>query len=82
MKSKRIFLIVGVAVLLVAGVGFWYWQSKRAVSTMFTTNIPVPTLGSTIFEKTQSSLKGQVPDTNPFSDQKNPLDVIYQNPFK
>ena len=74
MESKKLILIIIVALILVAGVGFWYWsKSKQA---------PSSSLGSEIFDKTQSPLEGQVPDTNPFKDQKNPLDSLYKNPFE
>ena len=75
-KSKPI-LIAFVIVVVVAAAGFWYWQSKKAPSSP-----GAPSLGSEIFDKTQSPLEGQVPDINPFKNQKNPLDAIYQNPFE
>ena len=77
--SRSLMIIGGVIILLVAGgVGFWYWsKSKQAPSSQ-----GAPSLGSKIFDKTQNPLEGQVPDANPFKDQKNPLDAIYQNPFE
>ena len=87
--SSRSLIITGaVAMLLVVGgVGFWYWSKNRQAPSLPTQAAPsqtpeTPTLGSEIFEKTQNQLKGQVPDSNPFKDQKNPLDSIYQNPFE
>jgi len=76
--GARALIIIGViAVLLVAAGGYWYWsKSKQAPSEEGSS------LGSEIFDKTQNSLGGQVPDTNPFKDQKNPLDSLYQNPFE
>ncbi len=75
-NPKTIIIAVVVALIIAAGIGFWYWskskQAKEGTST----------LGSQIFDKTQNQLQGQVPDTNPFKDQKNPLDSIYQNPFE
>jgi hypothetical protein len=65
-----------VAVVVVASLFFWYWSKNKQAPKETTT------LGATIFQKTQNPLKGQVPDTNPFKNQKNPLDTIYQNPFK
>jgi len=56
------------------GIGFWFWSKNKQA--------PSSSLGSEIFDKTQSPLEGQVPDANPFKDQKNPLDIIYQNPFE
>ena len=76
-RSKFLIVIIVVIIATVAG-GFWYWsKSKQAPSSQ-----GAPTLGSEIFDKTQSPLEGQVPDANPFKDQKNPLDAIYQNPFE
>ena len=75
MDNKKLITVVVIMMLIMAcGIGFWYWsKSKQA---------PSSSLGSQIFEKTQNPLEGQVPDTNPFKDQKNPLDAIYQNPFE
>ena len=74
-ENKFPIIIWAVVIILVAaGVGFWYWRSKKAT--------PPTSLGSQLFEKTQNQLQGQVPDTNPFKDQKNPFDTIYQNPFE
>lgn len=77
-------IIGGVVILLVAGgVSFWYWsKSKQASPALFPQTQEAPTLGSEIFDKTQDPLHGQVPDANPFKGQKNPLDIIYQNPFE
>ncbi|MEK7546789.1 MAG: hypothetical protein AAB536_01265 [Patescibacteria group bacterium] len=77
-NKKLISIVVAVLVLAVGGVGFWYWsKSKQAPSSE-----GVPSLGSEIFDKTQNQLQGQVPDTNPFKEQKNPFDTIYKNPFE
>ena len=77
-KSKPIILVYIVIAVIIAAAGFWYWsKSKRT---------PPPeeasSLGGQIFDKTQNPLEGQVPDANPFKDQKNPLDAIYQIPFE
>jgi len=72
-KQKTIIIAV-IVVLVIAAGGFWYWsKSKQA---------PSSSLGSEIFEKTQNQLEGQVPDANPFKDQKNLFDALYQNPFE
>jgi len=65
-----------VAAMVVAGLVSWYWPKNKEAQK------ETPTLGSEIFDKTQNQLQGQVPDANPFKDQKNPLDTVYQNPFK
>ncbi|MBI2669669.1 MAG: hypothetical protein HYX20_00765 [Candidatus Yanofskybacteria bacterium] len=75
-NKQKIIIAATVVLVIAAGAGFWYWSKSKQVQT------GAPTLGSEIFEKTQNLLKGQVPDANPFKDQKNPLDAIYQNPFE
>lgn len=80
MNNKPKIIITAVVVILViaTGLGFWFWsKSKQAPSLEETSS-----LGSEIFDKTQNQLEGQLPDTNPFKNQKNPLDTIYQNPFE
>ena len=75
-KSKPIIIVAIVVVVVIVAAGFWYWsknkQSQEGSST----------LGGQIFDKTQNQLQGQVPDANPFKDQKNPFDAIYKNPFE
>jgi len=70
-------IVIAVLILLALGAGFWYWSISKQASSP-----EGPSLGSEIFDKTQSPLGGQVPDANPFKDQKNPLDSLYQNPFE
>lgn len=77
-KRKTIIIAAAVTLVVAAGIGFWYWsKSKQAPSLE-----GVPSLGSEIFEKTQNPIGGQVPDANPFKEQKNPFDTIYKNPFE
>ena len=77
LKSKPLILVsIIAAVIIIAGVGFWYWSKSRQ------TQKETPTLGSFIFEKTQNPIGGKLPETNPFESQKNPFDAIYQNPFQ
>ena len=75
MNSKLITLVVVLVVAVVIG-GFWYWsKSKQAQEG-------APTLGSEIFDKTQNTLEGQVPDANPFlGTETNPLKKVIKNPF-
>ncbi|MBI2096731.1 MAG: hypothetical protein HYT40_01055 [Candidatus Sungbacteria bacterium] len=77
-KSKPIILVSVVIAIVIAAAGFWYWSKSQQTPL----SEEVSSLGGQIFEKTQNSLEGQIPDANPFKDQKNPLDAIYQNPFK
>lgn len=77
-KRKTIIIAVVAVLVIAAASGYWYWSKGKQAPP----SEEAPSLGSEIFEKTQNTLEGQVPDTNPFKDQKNPLDTIYQNPFK
>lgn len=90
-KQKTIIIAVAVALVIVAGIVFWYGPKSKQSPSVPSPQIQelpqdtpqeAPTLGSEIFEKTQNPLKGQVPETNPFKEQKNPFDTIYQNPFQ
>ncbi|MCI0542739.1 hypothetical protein L0Y69_03260 [bacterium] len=77
--SQPKFLIVVIVIIIAAAAGgYWYWSKSRQAPS----SPEAPTLGSEIFDKTQSPLEGQVPDSNPFKNQKNPLDSIYKNPFE
>ena len=78
--AKPLIIIGAVVVLVGAGLGFWFWSKSKQAPVSQTQE--APTLGSQIFEKTQNTLEGKVPDANPFKNQKNPLDVIYKNPFE
>ncbi|OGZ05785.1 MAG: hypothetical protein A2942_00815 [Candidatus Lloydbacteria bacterium RIFCSPLOWO2_01_FULL_50_20] len=79
LKSKPLILVsIIAAVIIIAGVGFWYWSKNKQSSR----SEEASSLGGQIFDKTQNPLEGQVPDANPFKNQKNPLDSIYQNPFE
>ena len=76
MDKKILIIIIVVILIVVGGVGFWYWsKSKQSLQG-------ASSLGGQIFDKTQNQLQGQVPDANPFKDQKNPFDTIYKNPFE
>lgn len=74
-KRKTIAIAVAAVLVVAAGFSFWYWSKNQQAQE-------APTLGSEIFDKTQNQLEGQIPDTNPFKNQKNPFDVIYKNPFE
>ena len=83
-KSKTTIIAAVVTLVIVAGVGFWFWsKSKQAPSSQ-----EAPSLGSKIFDKTQNQLQGRVPDanpfetvSNPFKKETNPMRAIYTNPF-
>ena len=75
-KPKTIIIAMIVVLAIAAGVGFWFWSKSEQAQEGSST------LGGQIFDKTQNQLQGQVPDANPFKDQKNPFDAIYKNPFE
>ena len=77
--NRSAIIAVIIALVVVVGVGVWYWSRSDQAPSAPT---EAPTLGGQIFDKTQNPLEGQVPDTNPFKEQRNPFDVIYENPFK
>lgn len=77
-RKNIVFIVVGILVIVAAG--FWYWSKSKQAPTIETQK--APTLGGQISEKLQNPIGGKLPETNPFKDQKNPFDVIYQNPFK
>lgn len=86
MKNKKVLIVVGAVVFLAAGVGFWYWQSRKTTPTTpaINTSTAVATtsviqeaggsIGAVIFEKTQEPLKDKLPETNP-------LKRVMINPF-
>ena len=90
-KSKVIGIGVSIVVLIVAGLGFWYWQSKRAVPTISPGTNGKASLnestvsagfGAQVLEKTQNPIKDRIPDINPFPNtETNPLKRIIKNPF-
>ncbi|GEM_PF-4204853 len=87
MGKKSIILTV-VIVLIIGGIGFWYWQSRNAAmapgtGTGQSLNTPAASvtqeasksMGATIFEKTQDQLTTKLPETNP-------LKRVIKNPFE
>ncbi len=85
-KSKVLNIGVVVALLVVVGVGFWLWSQRKAPTPEMSIKELSPaeaeeTLGGQIIGKTQNPIKGQLPETNPFQSEANPLKDIYKNPF-
>lgn len=84
-----------IVILILAGAGFWYWRSKKAVP-----GVSAPAgvlkqeevgggLGANIFEKSQNPISDKLSETNPFGadinpfeKQANPLKAQYKNPFE
>lgn len=96
-NKKSVSLVVIVALVIAGGLGFWYWRSKKAVSTApTTTSTTVPGaekadegIGAAVFEKSQNPISDKLPETNPFGaninpfeKEANPLKVQYKNPFE
>ena len=73
-RKNIVFIVVGI--LVIVAVGLWFWLKNKQ------TPEKTPTPGGQISETLQNPIGGKVPETNPFKNQKNPFDVIYQNPFK
>ncbi len=80
--KKNIWIIIIALVVAVALADFYVFIRSHKKSLPLPSSQKAPTLGGTIFEKTRNPLKGKLPEINPFKGQKNPLDVIYKNPFK
>ena len=78
-KPKINPLIIGVVVLVLAGVGIWYWQSRKAAPTAPATE---KNLGAQVFEKAQNPIKDKLPETNPFKVETNPFTGAQTNPLK
>lgn len=93
--NQRVLIGVVIAVVIIGGAAFWYWQSRNAVPP---TGEPTPAplaqeepkgLGAQIFEQTENPTKGEFPEANPFSVDTNPFDANtnpykdeYKNPFR
>lgn len=84
MQNKNL-IIALVAVVALAGIGFWYWQNRE---TSPPSQEPKG-VGAQIFEKTQNPVADKLPETNPFQADTNPFDAntnpykdTYKNPFK
>lgn len=94
-KKKLILITVGISILLVGGIGFWFWSQKMAEEQINPTltggqaGAQQGGLGTEVFNKTQNPLAGEIPqtnpfqvNTNPFKAQINPLNNLYKNPFR
>ncbi len=83
---KKEMILIVLAVFLVGAI-IVYWYITSPLERPLQSNQPVlapttetQTLGSDIYEKSSNPIKDQLPGTqNPVS---NPLENLYQNPFK
>ena len=84
-NKKLILSIVIILVLVVSGIGFWYWSQKEIAAPKAddSGNVTLETpatgdtkdgLGAEVFKKTNNPLSNELPETNPFH-----VDI---NPFK
>lgn len=86
--KKNLFL--GIAILLATLAAAVVWYVRRAPEPLpDTTAEDKAGLGAQIFEGAQNPLKGDVPETNPFSADTNPFKTetnpykdTYKNPFE
>ena len=70
MQNKNIIIAV-IAIVVLTGVGFWYWSQKRAEISETPAETPVGTevkdgLGAEVFKKSNNPLSNELPETNPF----------------
>lgn len=86
--NKNLFLGIAIILALLAGAVVWY--VRRAPEPLpDTTAEDRGGLGAQIFEAAQNPIKGDVPETNPFSANTNPFKAetnpysdTYKNPFE
>lgn len=78
-------LIVGAALLLLAGLFYWYQVAlkkppQEAVQPPAGASITTPDLGSELYEKSRNPIEGSLPET--LAPVPNPLEGVYKNPFE
>lgn len=95
MKVKVIPIAI-IAAIVLAGIGFWYWQKKYTAPSSpvgqteaYTPEKAAGGLGENIYEKSQNPISDKLTETNPFGaninpfeEEANPLKVQYKNPFE
>lgn len=70
-------VLLGILVIVLIAAGVWYaMQTQRGAPAQ-----TAPPLGAQLYDRAQNPLKDQLPETNPFAPEVNPLDEIYANPF-
>ncbi|MEK7464311.1 MAG: hypothetical protein AAB617_00855 [Patescibacteria group bacterium] len=84
-KSKTIWILI-VVLIVVAAIYFWYggygeeWYPGTAINPPSGATVVTPDLGSDLYEQAQNPIKDQLPSTN--NTVPNPLEGVYENPFK
>ena len=84
MNTKQLYTGIGIAVVVLIGVGVWYFQIRKPAPEIPGT-IPREEagLGAQLYEEAANPVQGKLPETNPFEQvNTNPIDKIYKNPFK
>ncbi len=73
-NNPKLMIIVGIliALLLIGGAGFWYWQKKAGAPETPVAEVK-DGLGAKALEKTNNPLSGELPETNPFQVNTNPF---------
>ena len=86
---KPVLIGIIAALIIAAGFGFWYWQSRKAAPEEPAVAEVKDGLGAQAFNKTQNPLANELPETNPFQvntnpfkAQTNPFNKVNKNPFK
>lgn len=91
-NKKLIPIIIIVLLLIVGGVGFWYFRGEEAPSPISQLEGAAAGatdgLGAEALNKVNNPLANEFPETNPFQvntnpfeKQKNAFDLLYNNPF-
>lgn len=78
MDNKKLIPIIIVAVLVVGGIGFWYWSQKEKGTTETGVIETAKSISESVPE-IQTNLGEKVPEINPL-DRANPF--RYQNPLR
>ncbi len=92
LKNKPTLLILTILIIVLVGGVVWYLGNKGEGPEVLPPELTLPTqelspteaeetLGGQIIGKSQNPLKGEIPETNPFQAETNPLKDVYKNPF-
>lgn len=86
-------IVISIGILAVFAAGIFYWQNGRgpqdashsggAPSSGVFSDKPseATSVGAQVFLRSSNPLKDEIPETNPFREDSNPLKDIYKNPF-
>ena len=83
MNTKQLYTSIGIAIVVLIGIGVWYFQMKNASEIPGAIPREEASLGAQLFEESANPVKENLPETNPFEQvNTNPIDKIYKNPFE